>query len=91
MRTLYIPIILAATCLASGCSIKQTVTPAELSSEMTPEICLIPAEGLREGFNTAYEKPAQKTKDFIRASFRQVVTLPAALFQRLISVLGRGT
>lgn len=55
MRTLYIPIILAATFLASGCSIKQTVTPAELSSEMTPEICLIPAEGLREGFNTAYE------------------------------------
>jgi hypothetical protein len=55
MRTLYIPFILAVTFLASGCSIMQTVTPAELSSEITPEICLIPAEGLREGFNTTYE------------------------------------
>jgi len=56
MRTLYIPLILAATFLASGCSIKQTVTPAVLSSDMAPEICMIPAEGLREGFNTTYVK-----------------------------------
>ena len=39
------------------------VTPAELSSEMTPEICLIPAEGLREGFNTTYEN-LLKSKGF---------------------------
>src|SRR5690606_2351920 len=37
-------------------SIKQTVTPAVLSSDMAPEICMIPAEGLREGFNTTYVK-----------------------------------
>ncbi|RON45862.1 hypothetical protein BK666_15205 [Pseudomonas frederiksbergensis] len=63
MRSLYIPFILAATFLASGCSIKQTVTPAELSSEIAPEICLIPVEGLREGFNTTYEN-LLKSKGF---------------------------
>lgn len=63
MRTLYIPVFLMATFLASGCSIKQTVTPVQLSSEMTPEICLIPAEGLREGFNTTYEN-LLKSKGF---------------------------
>lgn len=63
MRTLYIPCILAATFLVSGCSIKQTVKPAELSAEMTPEICLIPAEGLRAGFNTTYEN-VLKNKGF---------------------------
>jgi hypothetical protein len=64
MRTLYFPLILTATFLASGCSIKQAVTPVELSSEMTPEICLIPAEGLREGFNTTYEN-LLKNKGFL--------------------------
>lgn len=54
MRALYMCSILAASLLASGCSIKQVVTPAVMSSDMTPEICLIPAEGLREGFNTTY-------------------------------------
>ncbi|WP_433766286.1 Sbal_3080 family lipoprotein [Pseudomonas putida] len=63
MRTLYIPLLLTTTFLASGCSIKQTVTPVELSSQITPEICLIPAEGLREGFNTTYES-LLKSKGF---------------------------
>ncbi|KPW40614.1 Lipoprotein [Pseudomonas coronafaciens pv. atropurpurea] len=54
MRALYIPIILTSAFLASGCSIKQTITPVELSSNLAPDICMIPAEGLREGFNTTY-------------------------------------
>lgn len=45
----------AVICLAlTGCSIKQTVTPVALPSTHSPEICTIPAEGLREGFNTTY-------------------------------------
>jgi hypothetical protein len=39
----------------SGCSIKQTVTPATLSAELAPEICMIPAPNLRAGFTTAYQ------------------------------------
>lgn len=54
MRTLYIPFTFAFALLASGCSITQTVTPAALSSDLSPEICMIPADGLREGFNTTY-------------------------------------
>jgi hypothetical protein len=60
MRTLYGCSVLAALVLASGCSIKQTVTPAVMSSEMPPEICLIPAEGLRAGFNTTYDALLKK-------------------------------
>lgn len=55
MRTLFIPFSLMATFILSGCSIQQTVTPAALSADSQPEICLIPAQGLRPGFNTAYE------------------------------------
>jgi hypothetical protein len=40
----------------SGCSIKQTVTPATLSAELAPEICTIPAIGLRTGFDTTYQQ-----------------------------------
>ncbi|RMS62839.1 Lipoprotein [Pseudomonas syringae pv. aceris] len=54
MRTLYNPLILASAVFASGCTIKQTVTPVELSSDLAPEVCMIPADGLREGFNTTY-------------------------------------
>lgn len=39
----------------SGCSIKQTVTPATLSAELAPEICMIPALNLRAGFTSAYQ------------------------------------
>ena len=60
MRPLQICSILAASLLASGCSIKQVVTPAVMSADMTPEICLIPAQGLREGFNTAYDAQLKK-------------------------------
>lgn len=60
MRTLYRCTVLAALVLGAGCSIKQTVTPAVMSSEMTPEICLIPAEGLRKGFNTTYDALLRK-------------------------------
>lgn len=60
MRTLYVCAVLAGSLLASGCSIKQTVTPAVISSEIPPEICLIPAEGLREGFNTTYDAQLKK-------------------------------
>ncbi|KPB95298.1 Sbal_3080 family lipoprotein [Pseudomonas syringae group genomosp. 3] len=54
MRTFYISIIVASAALASGCTINQTVTPVQLSQDLAPEICMIPAEGLREGFNTTY-------------------------------------
>ena len=39
----------------SGCSIKQTVRPATLSTELVPEICMIPALNLRTGFTAAYQ------------------------------------
>lgn len=57
-----------------NCSIKQTVTPAEFAP--APEICLIPAEGLREGFNTTYTN-LLKTKGF---QIRQLASnsLPSA-------------
>ena len=32
------------------------VTPAHLSPELAPEICAIPAVGLRAGFNTTYQQ-----------------------------------
>lgn len=45
----------AITCIAlSGCSIKQTVTPVAFSGVQATEICMIPAEGLRAGFNSTY-------------------------------------
>ena len=37
-----------------GCSIKQTVDPAQLSPTLQPEICMIAEPGVREGFNHAY-------------------------------------
>jgi hypothetical protein len=45
----------AFACLTlTGCSIKQTATPVALTPSQAPEICMIPAEGLRAGFNTVY-------------------------------------
>ena len=41
---LLLPLALLAV---TGCSIKQAVTPATLSAELVPEICTIPAPGLR--------------------------------------------
>ncbi|WP_312514054.1 Sbal_3080 family lipoprotein [Stutzerimonas nitrititolerans] len=46
---------LITTIAISGCSIKQTVTPATLSAELAPEICMIPALNLRAGFTSAYQ------------------------------------
>jgi len=60
VRTLNVFAMLAVSVLASGCSIKQVVEPAMLSANTSPEICLIPAEGLREGFNTTYTAQLQK-------------------------------
>ena len=48
--------LLFASLSITGCSIKQTVTPASLSAELAPEICAIPAIGLRAGFNTTYQQ-----------------------------------
>ncbi len=53
----------AAVSVITGCSIKQTVIPAQLSAELTPQICMIPAEGLRAGFNSTY-KTILKGKGF---------------------------
>lgn len=55
MRATSLLLVLAALS-ATGCSIKQAVTPAELSAELAPEICTIPAIGLRAGFNTTYQQ-----------------------------------
>ena len=50
-------LLLPLTLLAvTGCSIKQTVTPAALSTGLVPEICTIPAPGLRAGFSTTYQQ-----------------------------------
>jgi hypothetical protein len=54
MHAVFTPLLLAAMLAMTGCSIKQTVTPASLSPDLPSEICLIPAEGLRTGFNTTY-------------------------------------
>jgi hypothetical protein len=54
MRITLAPLLVILPLLISGCSIKQTVTPAALSIEQPQEICLIPAEGLRAGFNATY-------------------------------------
>lgn len=48
--------LLFASLSITGCSIKQTVTPVRLSAELAPEICAIPAMGLRVGFNTTYQR-----------------------------------
>ena len=48
--------LLFASLSITGCSIKQTVTPASLSAELAPEICAIPAIGLRAGFNSTYQQ-----------------------------------
>lgn len=49
---------LAVACLSAalvtGCSIKQTVTPASIDKPSSREICMIPAKGLRQGFHTTY-------------------------------------
>ncbi len=46
---------LVAVVAISGCSIQQSVTPATLSAELAPEICMIPAPNLRAGFTSAYQ------------------------------------
>ncbi len=48
--------LLLAMLSITGCSIKQSVTSASLSAELAPEICTIPAAGLRAGFNTTYQQ-----------------------------------
>jgi len=45
--------VLIAFTLA-GCTIKQTVDAPELSPHLDPEICLIPAKGVRQGFTDVY-------------------------------------
>ncbi|MEF2116094.1 Sbal_3080 family lipoprotein [Pseudomonas aeruginosa] len=58
--------------LLTGCSIKQQVDPATLNSALAPEICLIPASGVRGGFTVAYGD-ALESKGFT------VRTLPAGI------------
>lgn len=54
MRAASLFTLIAAVAI-SGCSIKQNVTPAALSAELAPEICMIPALNLRAGFTSAYQ------------------------------------
>lgn len=54
MRLITAPACLLVALTLAGCSIKQTVTPVAFSGAQAPEICMIPAEGLRVGFNTTY-------------------------------------
>lgn len=56
MRCLSLFLAVVAALLVSGCSIKQTVTPVSLSAAVEPVICMIPAEGLRPGFQASYER-----------------------------------
>ncbi|VXC34501.1 conserved exported hypothetical protein [Pseudomonas sp. 8AS] len=51
-----IAVALMSLALLTGCSIKQTVTPASIAPPPSNEICMIPAEGLRDGFHTTYSK-----------------------------------
>lgn len=46
--------ILVAVLALSGCSIKQTVDAPDLNPQLAPEICLIPAKGVRQGFTDVY-------------------------------------
>lgn len=46
--------ILVAALVISGCSIKQTVDAPDLNPQLAPEICLIPAKGVRQGFTDVY-------------------------------------
>lgn len=46
--------ILVAVLVLSGCSIKQTVDVPDLNPQLAPEICLIPAKGVRQGFTDVY-------------------------------------
>lgn len=55
MRAVSLFMLVFSAFALSGCSIKQTVTPATLSVELAPEICMIPAPNLRAGFTTAYQ------------------------------------
>lgn len=61
MRLLLATFALLALC---GCSIKQNVTPATLVTPASNEICMIPAQGLREGFHNAYREQLQQ-KGFV--------------------------
>ncbi|MBF6031113.1 hypothetical protein ICY20_25505 [Pseudomonas sp. P115] len=54
MRLTMAPALLLTALALTGCSIKQTVTPVTFTSAPAPQICMIPAEGLRAGFNTTY-------------------------------------
>ncbi|MFL1415651.1 Sbal_3080 family lipoprotein [Pseudomonas fildesensis] len=54
MRPMLAPAFVLTALALSGCSITQTVTPVSFAATQSPEICMIPAEGLRAGFNTTY-------------------------------------
>ncbi len=45
---------LAMLVTLSGCSIKQTVTPASFVQPAQAEICMVPEQGLRKGFHQTY-------------------------------------
>lgn len=47
-------LLVTAALFTTGCSIKQSVSPAELSPDLAPEICAIPGIGVRAGFTTTY-------------------------------------
>lgn len=57
-----IPVL--AVALLAGCSIKQDVRPAQLDTNAAPEICLIPATGVRKSLTQAYARALQQ-KGFI--------------------------
>lgn len=55
-----------------GCSIKQHVTPAEMSVELEPEVCMIPAPNLRPGFTTVYQR------ELVKLGFRTRLMTPGS-------------
>lgn len=59
-RLLRFTSLVAVVVLAAGCSIKQDVRPAQMDLAAEPEICLVPATGVRESLSEAYEQALQQ-------------------------------
>lgn len=88
MRAATLLTLIAAVAI-SGCSIKQNVTPTTLSAELAPEICMIPAIGLRSGFNTTYQQ-LLRDKGFTTRQMAPGSSPNAARSARPIPVTGAG-
>lgn len=55
-----VPGLLSLFLVLAGCSIKQNVTPARFEASQAPQICMIPAKGLRQSFHEAYKAQLER-------------------------------